>query len=266
MTKVKEIVSRLQEDFPEDIASKGDPVGLQIGSLDSEVHKVMTTLDVRPNVVDEAIEKGVDLIVSHHPLMFRPARNLDFSDPQNAMYAKVIASGITVYSIHTNSDKAKDGSSDWQAEELGLESVQPFALDEDGIAIGRKGELPRTMTALEFARYVKNKMGVDMVRLIAAEEDMPVKSVAFVCGDGNKFWKQALRDHCDAYITGDVYYHTGHDMISSGLVVVDPGHYTEKLFKYKLGERLEKWAKEAGWQTSVVVSEVSPAPFKNIVG
>ena len=96
MTKVKEIVSRLQEDFPEDIASKGDPVGLQIGSLDSEVHKVMTTLDVRPNVVDEAIEKGVDLIVSHHPLMFRPARNLDFSDPQNAMYAKVIASGITV--------------------------------------------------------------------------------------------------------------------------------------------------------------------------
>lgn len=126
MTKVKEIVERLRQDFPEEIASAGDPVGMQIGSMNADVTKVMTTLDVRPEVVDEAVEKGVNLIISHHPVMFRPAKNLDFSDPQNAMYGKIIANGITVYSIHTNSDKAENGSADWQAEELGLQNVEPL--------------------------------------------------------------------------------------------------------------------------------------------
>ncbi len=86
MTKVKDIVERLRQDFPEDIASKGDPVGMQIGSMDADVTKVMTTLDVRPQVVEEAVKKGVNFIVSHHPVMFRPARNLNFANAQNAMY------------------------------------------------------------------------------------------------------------------------------------------------------------------------------------
>lgn len=96
MTKVKDIVAKLNEAFPESIASAGDPVGLQIGSLEAPVHKILVTLDVRPNVVDEAIRRGADLIVSHHPLIFRPVNNLDYSDPQKAMYAKIIANGITV--------------------------------------------------------------------------------------------------------------------------------------------------------------------------
>ena len=86
MTKVKDIVERLRQDFPEDIASKGDPVGMQIGSMDADVTKVMTTLDVRPQVVEEAVKKGVNFIVSHHPVMFRPARNLNFANAQNAMF------------------------------------------------------------------------------------------------------------------------------------------------------------------------------------
>lgn len=264
MTKVKDIVAKLNEAFPESIASAGDPVGLQIGSLEAPVHKILVTLDVRPNVVDEAIRRGANLIVSHHPLIFRPVNNLDYSDPQKAMYAKIIANGITVYSIHTNSDKAQDGSSDWQAEELGLLDVTGFAPDEDGIAIGRKGRLPEAMKAIGFAHYVKEKMGVDMVRLICADQDKMVETVAFVCGDGNKFWKQALADKCDAYITGDVYYHTGHDMISSGLVVVDPGHYTEKLFKYEAAKRLSAWQKEEGWSVECLISAESTDPFQNI--
>lgn len=113
MMKVKDIITILNKAFPEDIASKNDPVGLQLGSINNTVSKIMTTLDVRPEVVDEAVKNKVDLIISHHPLMFFPAKNLDFANPQNAMYAKLIANGITVYSIHTNSDKALHGSSEW---------------------------------------------------------------------------------------------------------------------------------------------------------
>ncbi|GFZ27045.1 Nif3-like dinuclear metal center hexameric protein [Lactobacillus corticis] len=264
MTLVKDVVAKLQERFPEEIASQGDPVGLQIGSLDASVTKIMTTLDVRPQVVDEAIKAGVDLIISHHPVMFRPARNLDFSDPQNAMYGKLIANGITVYSIHTNSDKAKGGSSDWQAEELGLQQVEPFALDDDQIAIGRKGLLPHPMSAKEFAYYVKDKMGIKMVRLITADNDQTISSVAFICGDGGKYWRQALVEGVDAFITGDVYYHVGHDMISSGLTVVDPGHYTEKLFKYKVADLLKEWSKQENWDCPVMISAVSTNPFQDL--
>ncbi|WP_297819059.1 Nif3-like dinuclear metal center hexameric protein [uncultured Lactobacillus sp.] len=264
MTKVKDIVDRLEQDFPKEIASKGDPVGMQIGSLEQDVTKVMTTLDVRPQVVDEAIEKGANFIVSHHPVMFRPARNLDFSDPQNKMYADLIAHGITVYSIHTNSDKAQDGSADWQAQELGLKDIEPFALDEDGIAIGRKGRLLEQMSAYDFAYYVKDKMNIKMARLITDDNDKMISSVAFICGDGGKFWHQAVQEGVDAFITGDVYYHVGHDMISSGLTVVDPGHYTEKLFKYKVADRLKKWNEEYNWDVDVDVSEVSTNPFQDL--
>lgn len=264
MTKVKDIVDQLNQTFPEEIASQGDPVGLQIGSMDQEVTQVMTTLDVRPEVVDEAIEKGINLIISHHPLIFRPIKNLDYSDPQKAMYAKIIANNITVYSIHTNSDKAQNGSADWEAEELGLKEIEPFALDKDGIAIGRKGKLPQAMTAKEFAYYVKEKMQIPMVRLITADNSKKVSSVGFICGDGGKFWHQAVEENLDAFITGDVYYHVGHDMISNGLTVVDPGHYTEKLFKYKVFDLLKQWNKDFNWQIGIELSEVSTNPFQDL--
>lgn len=264
MTKVTDIVERLRRSFPENIASQGDPVGMQIGDINAPVKKVMTTLDVRPEVVQEAIENGVDLIISHHPVMFRPAKNLDFSNPQYAMYGQIIKHGITVYSIHTNSDKAQNGSSDWQAEELGLTDIEPFCPDEDGIAIGRKGKLPKTLSAYDFAYYVKEKMNIKMARLITADNNKQISTVGFICGDGGKYWHRALDENLDAFITGDIYYHVGHDIISSGLTVVDPGHYTEKLFKYKVYDLLKKWNNEEKWNIEVKLSEVSTNPFQDL--
>ncbi|MCH3904417.1 MAG: Nif3-like dinuclear metal center hexameric protein [Lactobacillus sp.] len=264
MTKVKDIIAQLQKFFPEDLAVQGDPVGMQIGDPEAEVTKVMTTLDVRPQVVQEAIDQQVDFIVSHHPVIFRPAKNLDFTDPQMRMYGDLIKHGIAVYAIHTNSDKAQNGSSQWEAEALDLEDINPFCLDLDGIAIGRRGELPQVLTAREFADYVKDKLQVDFVRLITGDNQRPIKRVGLVCGDGNKFWPEAVKAGLDAYVTGDVYYHTGHDIISNGLTVVDPGHYTEKLFKYKVAELLQKWAPALKWQVEIIISQVSTDPFQNL--
>ena len=96
MTKGTEIIARFERFASPQLAESWDHSGLQIGNPDQPVHKVMTTLDVRPAVVDEAIDQGVDFIFAHHPVMFKPAKDLDTRNPQNAMYAKLLAHQITV--------------------------------------------------------------------------------------------------------------------------------------------------------------------------
>ena len=92
----------------------------------------MTALDVRPEVVQEAIEKHVDFIFAHHPMIFRPAKNLDLSVPQNRMYADLIKHDIVVYAAHTNLDAAAGGMNDWLASALQLEQVKPLIPNPDG--------------------------------------------------------------------------------------------------------------------------------------
>ncbi|MGF7436543.1 Nif3-like dinuclear metal center hexameric protein [Lentilactobacillus senioris] len=363
--KVKTLVDRFEKFAPKKIAEKNDPVGLQIGSLDADVHKVMVTLDVRPEVVDEAIEKGVDFIFAHHPVMFRPAKNLDLSDPQNAMYAKIIANHITVYAAHTNLDSANGGLNDWLAETLGLEETtglvpgvveQVYLLtvqtpkvyseairmsledaggklqlpDQDGYTfqwdgttrlttasnsslpqtsssqndtriefevpesnltavmmalkdvfpgdnpiyrlvkledsrlqyyMGRIGNLPESMTVLEFANKCKQDFNVAGLRVIAANLDQKVQRVAILGGDGGKFFRLAQQQGADVYVTGDVYYHTGHDMLASGLPVVDPGHHIEQIVKPKLTQLFIEWAIQSNWSIEVIASTINTDPF-----
>ena len=99
-----EIINQFERVCPPELAESWDHVGLQIGDPDKPVQRIMTTLDVRPEVVDEAIERQADFIFAHHPVMFHPAKDLDIRNPQNAMYAKILNSGITVYAAHTNLD------------------------------------------------------------------------------------------------------------------------------------------------------------------
>ena len=120
----RDLVDRFVKFAPAKIAVKGDPIGLQIGSLDTPIHKIMTTLDVRPEVVDEAVRRHVDFIFAHHPVMFHPAKNLDFANPQNRMYAKIIKHHITVYAAHRNLDSASGGMNDWLAARLRLRRTQ----------------------------------------------------------------------------------------------------------------------------------------------
>ena len=102
MTTGNQLIARFEKFANPQLAEKWDHVGLQIGNPDLPITRLMTTLDVRPEVVDEAIEQNVDFIFAHHPIMFHPAKNLDTRDPQNAMYAKLLANNITVYAAHTN--------------------------------------------------------------------------------------------------------------------------------------------------------------------
>ncbi|WP_173916120.1 Nif3-like dinuclear metal center hexameric protein [Halobacillus sp. Marseille-Q1614] len=123
---VREVVQQLDKLAPKNLAFEWDNVGLQLGSLDQKVENVMVTLDVLEDVVEEAVEKNVNLIVAHHPLLFKKLHQIDFSSPKGRVIRKLIQHDITVYAAHTNLDIAQGGVNDAMAELLQLQDVQPL--------------------------------------------------------------------------------------------------------------------------------------------
>lgn len=263
---VRELVERFEQFAPKTWAEPGDPVGLQLGNLDASVHKVLVTLDVRPEVVDEAIRQDADFIFAHHPMMFHPAKNLDLAVPQNQMYATLLKHDITVYGAHTNLDSAPGGMNDWLAAALGLQNTVGLVPSNGttatpDIMMGRIGDLAEPTTVVEFAQYCKEVFHVGGLRVVSKTPDAPVKRVAVLGGSGGPFYKAALAKGADAYVTGDISYHPGHDMIAAGLNVIDPGHHIESICKPHLTQLFQEWAQENAWPITVQASALNTDPF-----
>ncbi|MFC6171527.1 Nif3-like dinuclear metal center hexameric protein [Loigolactobacillus jiayinensis] len=370
MVKVKDFIQRFEQFAPRYLAEQGDPVGMQIGSTQQTIHRVLVTLDVRPEVVKEAIAKKVDFIFTHHPVVFHPAKNLVTDDPQNAMYAELLRHHIAVYAAHTNLDSANGGMNDWLAEQLQLQNIQVlqpsyrrrikklatyvpeanaaamrqalaaagagqlgdysaasfsyagtgrftpdngaqpfigqvgraeavaetkvevvfpedltnpvlaamfsthpyeepaydlFTLDNatgEQFGIGRVGEPSKTMTIRQFAEFTRTVFAVNGLRLVTHNPDDLVKRVAVIGGDGGKFYPAVLQQQANVFVTGDVYYHTAHDMLAAGLSAVDPGHHIESIVKTKAIPLFEQWAQALAWtDVTFMASTLSTDPF-----
>lgn len=263
MVKVQDVINQVEDYAPLSIKMDGDPTGFQIGDRTREVHRVMTTLDVRPEVVQEAIDKKVDLILAHHPIMFRAAKNLDLSSAQNKMYSDLLKNDISVNASHTNMDKAHGGMNDWLIERLRLTNVH-YLDPDDEYSIGRMGELVEPMDLLDFAKKVRDAYNLPNLRYVKSQLGQPVKKIAVIGGDAGKFYPEVKKSGADTFITGDVYYHTAHDMMSDGLNVIDPGHHVEAIFIEKMAELLNDWKKANHWDIDIVQSEVSTEPYNFI--
>lgn len=261
----RDLVTRFLKFAPAKIAVKGDPIGLQIGSLDAPVHKIMTTLDVRPEVVDEAIRRHVDFIFAHHPVMFHPAKNLDLANPQNRMYAEIIEHHITVYAAHSNLDSANGGMNDWLASRLNLQQTTglvPMYHDRrHAYFMGRVGYLPKPITVMSLAKVCKQRFHVKGLRLVSHHLNRKVRKVAILGGSGDEFYPEVLKRRAEVYVTGDVYYHTAHDMLANGLSVIDPGHHIEAICIPRLAKLFKYWRQQLGWNVKIVTSKVNTDPF-----
>ncbi|WP_125604478.1 Nif3-like dinuclear metal center hexameric protein [Lapidilactobacillus bayanensis] len=266
---VQQIIDQIEAFAPPRYAEQHDPIGLQIGNRAQIVHKVLVTLDVRPEVVQEAIDNQIDLILAHHPLMFHPAPHLDYKDSQQKMYMDLIQQRISVFAAHTNLDETPGGMNDWLAEKVGLRNIRPFNprpkdFTEPTIYLGTVGELTEPQSVLEFAQDCKTIFNVSGLRLTTHQPGRLVKRVAIIGGDGGKFYREALLAKADVLITGDVYYHTAHEMLADGLSVIDPGHHIESVIVEKLPPLLEQWQQQHDWQFEIQVSQVNTDPFQFI--
>ncbi|KAF1298679.1 Nif3-like dinuclear metal center hexameric protein [Enterococcus sp. JM4C] len=371
MTKLtgNEFIQRFETYCPLWLAEEGDPVGLHIGTLNKPIERVMMTLDVRPEVVSEAIEKKIDLLIAKHPPIFRPVSRLTTDDPQQKMYADLLANNVAVYAAHTNMDIIENGLNDWfcealdlqvedyltktheipyeklavyvpveaaqqmrealadagageqgnyqhtsfstigtgrftpigsanpvigelnrpeQVQEAKIEVIFPKPLEKAVLKVmheahpyeepaydlfslnnppktyglGRVGTLTDTLPLPEFIAKVKETFHLDGLRIVEpAEKLSTVKRVAICGGSGEKFYKDAINKKADVYITGDIYYHTAHDMQAAGITAIDPGHYIESLCKEKMVEQFNQWKRENNWEVDFLISETSTQPF-----
>lgn len=232
MTRVSDIYNYIDRFAPYSLQEDYDNSGKNVIFSDREVKKVLIALDITNEIVDEAETVGAELIVTHHPVIFRSLKALD----GDSIAVKLCMKGISALSAHTNFDSAV--MNDILCEELGMNPAEPLAV-ENNIPVGKVCELDKELTSGELAALVKGKLGNTVVRY--NDTGKMISRVAVCGGSGGSFLKNALRKNADAYITGDVKHDVFIDAHNAGLCVLDAGHFhTENIFcefmKRKLSE------------------------------
>ena len=207
--KIKEVLSALERFAPLPLQESWDNAGLQVGLTETEVSGALLCLDVTEKIVDEAIQKGCNLIVSHHPLLFRGLKTIsDLTDVQRTVM-KAICNRICVISMHTNMDNAEDGVNFRIARKLSLKDVQ-FLVPKivDGVASGSgiMGSFEAPMASDDFVLKVKKTFGVECAMCNELLR-RPVLKVAVCGGAGDFLLDEALKAGADAFITGEMHYH-----------------------------------------------------------
>lgn len=234
-------VAEIIEDFaPLSLQENWDNAGFCIGSPDTEVAGVMVGFDCTPSLIEEAAAKGCNMIVTHHPLIFRGVKKIDPDTFLGSAIVSAVKHDMVVYAAHTNADKAADGVSRIMAEKLGLTGIEP--LGEDGL--GAIGTLPEAMDRKAFIEMVKNTFSLPMVRC-SRPVSKPVSRVAMCGGSGGSLIDEAEAKGADAYLCGDLSYHSF--FTDAGFMLLDVGHYeseidiVEKLFGL-LSEKIHTFA------------------------
>ena len=259
--KIKEVLSALERFAPLPLQESWDNAGLQVGLTETEVSGALLCLDVNEAIVDEAVRKGCNLIVSHHPLLFRGLKTIsDLTDVQRTVM-KAIEQRVCVVSMHTNMDNAQGGVNFKIAEKLGLQQVRFFASKTvDGIEAGSGviGALAEPLAADDFILKVKKAFEVECA-LCNELLRRPVQKVAICGGAGDFLLDAALAEGADAFITGEMHYHQyfGYEQRIQICVI---GHYQSEQFTAEIFEDIIRKACP-GVKTCIAETNTNPIVY-----
>lgn len=235
--KVSEIMAVLDKEFPPAAAEEWDNIGLLIGRADREVKKVLLTLDVTPASAEEAIKNGVQMIISHHPMMFNKVGRITSQTAEGRIILSLAEHKIAVFAAHTNMDSAKRGLNAELAAMFGLQKAVPVEANAvSGAGLGRIGDLKTAVTAREFALRAKELLKTTV--RISGDSKRMVKRVAVGSGACDDIIPKALEMGADLILTGDCKYHRNLDYVNMGAVVVDAGHYPTEVICMDIFERV----------------------------
>ncbi len=230
MIVCRDLCDELNRLAPPALACDWDNPGLLTGRMEKEINKVLTALDVTDAVVDQAVNEGVDLIVSHHPLIFHAIKKVNDEDFIGRRILRLAGNDICSFAMHTNFDIAPGCMADLAADVLGMTKEEPLetTAEVDGceVGIGKVGFLPEPMDIKTLAKLVKERFGIPFVSVFgAAQIQEPVRRIAISPGSGRDMTDFAVAKNAQVLITGDIGHHEGIDAAARGLAIIDAGHY-----------------------------------------
>lgn len=262
--KLRGLLAVLEEIAASSLAESWDNVGLMVGNPEQEVTGVLVALDFTEDLLAEAEQCGCNVVVTHHPLIFKPLQAVRTDQVTGRLLARALASGVAVVSCHTNLDKVAGGVNDVLAQRLGLDDCRVLAADPNspaGTGFGRIGDLPATISFTEFIDKLLGVLAVPAVR-VAGVVPEKLSTLAVCGGSGSELAETAREAGAQLFVTGEVKHSTARWAEAAGFCVIDAGHYaTEQLVVPSLVKAIA-----AGWATvggpEVMASKLQTSPFQ----
>lgn len=265
MPKLNDIFSIMEEIAPPRYASDWDSIGLQTGDPFAEAKGIMIALDPSIDAVEEAAAKGLNLLITHHPLFFSEIKSIDLSKPIGKIVKAAIKLDVTIFSAHTNLDAARGGVSDMLADALGIKDLSPLQAtknaDDELVGIGRIGTFTNRPSLADVVNSLKKQLGLDTVRVIG-DMDKAIERVALCGGSGGSLIDDASQMKADLYISGDISYHRARDAEDLGLAIIDIGHFSsEKCLIDGLAKKLKEKIKPEQGSIPILAFGKEKEPF-----
>ena len=248
MTTVNAICEFLDSFAPLGLAEDWDNVGLLVGDESDQVQRIMTCLTITPESANEAVDQNADLIVTHHPLPFRPLQRITTQHTASRLLIKLIRNRVAVYSPHTAFDSAREGINQQLTERFGLSDAQPLVAVDDvepDIGSGRIATANEAWTLAELANRAKTLFQLSYVQIVG-NPNQSCRRIALACGSGGSFLEPAIRAGCDTLITGESSFHTCLEASAQHCGLLLLGHFASERFA------VERLAEVLGQQFSGV--------------
>jgi len=273
---VADIIEVMGAIAPTRLAEAWDNVGLQVGQKDWPVKKIWIALDPSPDVVSAACQKNIDLLITHHPLIFKPLRSIDFNSATGNSIRLAAQNQLALFAAHTNFDSAAGGLNDTLAQRIGLANLK--TLDKSGDSgdiyplqatnkewgLGRIGELAKSQDLRSFALDIKKTLGLASVK-VAGDLSLTITRAAVCTGSGSSLMKVFLASGAQAFISGDLHYHDAKEVQTAKRGLIDIGHFaSEHLIIEVLAQRLSRLLTDKDFNVTVAAYRLEKDPFVSL--
>ena len=262
---VNELAEIIELRYPKSLAVEWDVVGFVTNNSNIEVNNILLTIDVTEVVVAEAIEKSINLIISHHPLILDPEEISDIQNKRIQLRKQMEENNIALYVAHTNADIAQGGVNDSLAKVLGLQNIESFGAEN----MARKGNLTTQISLREFINLLKDKLPqVKSSIQVSGKLDSKISKIALCGGSGSALLEEVRREDVDVFVTADLKHHAVSDNENmNGPALVSVSHWaSEWVWLPELEQQLKTDLAEKQLNSRIFISEISTDPWNFSLG
>lgn len=260
MIKVNNIIKEMELLAPTYLKEDFDNVGLMVGDKNKEVKKVLLALDCTLKVIEEAKKENVELIITHHPLIFKRPSSITTDTLQGKKIIELIKNDISLYSSHTNLDSVENGLNDTIVSILGFDNFKILEKNkrDDKAGLGRIVSLNESIQLEDLISKIKKSLNINNLRVVKGKDK--INKIAIINGSGQEFIGKAVALGADCIITGDTTYHFASDYKEMEISILDVGHFaSEQITFFNVMENLKEKFKDVEFITSTV--EEDPFSF-----